>query len=278
MAQTENIEWDVHPLYRLKAEARSMKQEAEFIKRRSASLEDQQKTMAKDIADMEAAQVEVKALVVDYLKKETNLRLLHNELKDFAKIEGQSLRESLKEGATKLEKARGTIESEIRTKRADRDGLKTSNDAAADVAGEKLKLVEAAQATFDKAKADAKATATNLEGLKVLRDRVAIVDDPREKYALTLEIEKTLAELPGKHVMEKDLEAALHGLLAAKAEYHSAAAAAKNAQAELARAEDDFEKLQSGRLEKLLAAAKPPAPAAPASASTSAAPEPAKTS
>jgi hypothetical protein len=261
MAKAE-AQLEVHPLYRLKAEAQSLKQEADSIKQRSFVIDEAQKSLAKDIADMEAAQTEAKAIVSDYQKKEPNLRILHGELKSFADVETDALRRELKASAARLTGARDDVNKDIEEAQKNVNSLSdASNGKNPDKSREKAEKrrteLVTAQEEFDTARAAAKAHAVSLDALKALRDRIAASSDTGEKFILALEINDRLKDpLPGHKSLEGTLFAALHKLLAAKSEYHNAARKAKDDEAGAADLRESLAKKQANRLEKLVATAK----------------------
>jgi len=83
-------------------------------------------------------------------------------------------------------------------------------------------------------------------------------EEPKEKYALVLEIESRLAaiDLPDKSSLDLELTQKLHQLLAAQASFHKARADAQDARAKIADAQSKLDKAKQDRLNKLLAAAK----------------------
>lgn len=244
----------VTPLYKLRNDARAMKQEAEFMKQRSAQLDEQQRALTQDIADIEKAQLEVAAIVDDYAKKLSNLRIVHGELRTFAQVEQKSLADNLPEVANKLNKLREDVAADIRKKGEAHAEKQKAADAADATLREKQKALKAAQDHFDRTRSDAKG---GLDAAKAYREQANGSADRGEKYILAGEVASQLTnDPPSVADLQKRLAEALAGLLKAKTEYSTASLAAKAAQMELAKAKDASELAQRERLETLRAAAK----------------------
>jgi hypothetical protein len=256
MARTEQAE--LHPIFRLKYEEQRKKYEAELIRRRSALLASQQEQLAKDIKDMEAAANDAKTIVADYGKKETNLRVQYDELRDFAKEEHAAIKREFPKVATSMDKTISDLESQLLgplyTAMTQAQEL---NEKSQKATKESLEALNAAQQAFDQEKEKSKALSANLDGLRPLREEASKLEDPYEKYVLVREIQAQVEkDLPVRRKLEMDLTQALSKLLIAKANYHEQFSKANEKNADMLEATADYENRRTGRMGELRAAAK----------------------